>query len=185
MLLTSAPPTTIQEWLLNLTQGSLAAAIGLIGAFGVFWATRRHERHRAEADERSRQRAALSQAILEINTAAAGLARDFSASPIIVGAQAISELLGAVYRFVQLARPLHPTIAEWAMMQCQVMTQAQGRYRQRWWLPVGRSSRIAAWAEPAGELGGRLLTWETNDLPETWFAEDLPRLRKALGIETA
>lgn len=168
-----------ETWL-SLTQGTVAAVVGLAGALVVFRLTvaQEHskEAKRATIAESEREAERTAAAIADLVTATSKVVRDLRFAPFF-GVAATADLLAAILRFVLVSRKRHPIVSEWVLAQHQLLSVSLARYRKLWLLPIGRKGRQGAWSSALGQLGGNLVTWQTGERAEDWFRVDLERLR--------
>lgn len=147
-----------EEWWANLLQGSVGATIGLIGLFGVFWLTRRHELARdaatrkAVADRAATERTASG--VIQIVEAANQLRLRHSSD----NENRTDALCHALTVFAVREAADHPDAAKWAQKQSSEVLRLDE--------PTS-DVRAAPWQ--AGMISARLGEWSRLRFPADFF----------------
>lgn len=143
------------EWWANVLQGSVGAVVGLMGVFGVFWLTRRHE---VDRDKRVR----------DLDNAKAAEERTLSGTASVMEASHAARIPGRTDEAAErLARELvlfcvreirdHPNAAEWARQQSTEVLLCAG---------PNVDPRALPWQ--AGMISGVLTDWVARGCPESF-----------------
>lgn len=141
------------EWWANLLQGSLGSFLSLVGLFGVFWLTRRHEIRRdqlartAEREREAAQRTALS--VTRIVKAALDIRVRLDDGTSLE--QMSHELM--LFSVSEIAD--HPTAARWASEQSSILLELRGD---------DVDIRAAPWQ--AASITGGLQAWMSKNCPD-------------------
>lgn len=143
------------EWWANLLQGSVGAVVGLMGVFGVFWLTRRHE---VDRDKRVRD---LDKARAAEERTLAGVASIMEASHATRTTGAVDETADRLARELVLfcVREIrdHPNAARWAKEQSSEVLQCAAPHLD---------FRALPWQ--AGMIATVLTDWVASGCPDSY-----------------